>query len=58
MNLTKQLEIKEKEIILNVLDCFNNNQTKAALDLEIGRTTLISKMKKYNIKLCAWDYYK
>lgn len=48
-SLSKELEKLERERIVNALAFANGNQTKAAQSLDIGRTVLIAKMKKYNI---------
>jgi transcriptional regulator with PAS, ATPase and Fis domain len=47
--LSKELAKIERARINNALDKFEGNQTKAAQSLNIGRTALIAKMKKYNI---------
>ena len=44
-----ELEAIERERIINALKLSCGNQTKAAQVLDIGRTALIAKMKKYNI---------
>ena len=48
-SLSKELESLERERIVNALKFANGNQTKAAQSLNIGRTALIAKMKKYKI---------
>jgi transcriptional regulator with PAS, ATPase and Fis domain len=48
-DLNAQLETLERGCIQNALDTVGGNQTKAADMLNIGRTCLIAKMKKYNI---------
>ena len=48
-SLAKELESIERERIINALKFANGNQTKAAQSLDIGRTALIAKMKKYCI---------
>ena len=48
-DLNDQLETLERGCIQNALDTVDGNQTKAADMLNIGRTCLIAKMKKYNI---------
>jgi transcriptional regulator with PAS, ATPase and Fis domain len=48
-SLCAELETLERERIVNALKLTCGNQTKAAQTLDIGRTTLIAKMKKYNI---------
>ena len=49
-DLTQTLDKIESKMILKALIRNNWNQSKAAEDLGIGRTALIYKMKKYNIK--------
>ena len=48
-SLSAELEEIERERIINALKLAVGNQTKAAISLDIGRTTLLAKMKKYNI---------
>ena len=48
-NIVQQLECIEKEAIRHVLEKHDWNQTRAALELGIGRTALQYKMKKYEI---------
>ena len=48
-SLCAELEALERERITNALKLASGNQTKAAQTLDIGRTALIAKMKKYNI---------
>ena len=48
-DLNAQLETLERSCIQNALDAVDGNQTKAADMLNIGRTCLIAKMKKYEI---------
>jgi DNA-binding NtrC family response regulator len=48
-DLNAQLETLERGCIENALEAVGGNQTKAADMLNIGRTCLIAKMKKYNI---------
>ena len=48
-SLSKELESIERERIVNALKFANGNQTKAAQSLDIGRTCLIAKMKKYKL---------
>lgn len=52
------LENKEHVAIIAALKKFNGNQTKAALDLGIARTTLSTKVLKYHIdvKKCRSNY--
>ena len=45
----KEIEFSEKTIILDKLQKFNWNKGKTAAALDINRTTLWRKMKKYNI---------
>ena len=45
----KEIEFSEKTIILDRLQKFNWNKGKTAAALDINRTTLWRKMKKYNI---------
>ena len=49
-SLSAELEEIERERIINALKLAVGNQTKAAVLLDIGRTTLLAKMKKYNLK--------
>jgi len=46
-DLNEQMETLERDCIENALEAVNGNQTKAADMLNIGRTCLIAKMKKY-----------
>ena len=48
-SLCDELEAIERERIINALKLSCGNQTKAAQSLDVGRTALIAKMKKYNI---------
>tara|TARA_R110000851_G_scaffold313323_1_gene474875 strand:+ start:216 stop:494 length:279 start_codon:yes stop_codon:yes gene_type:complete len=48
-SLCAELEEIERERITNALKLASNNQTKAAVSLNIGRTALIAKMKKYRL---------
>ena len=48
-SLCNELEAIERERISNALKLSCGNQTKAAQSLDVGRTALIAKMKKYNI---------
>lgn len=48
-SLNHELESLERERIVNALALSSGNQTKAAQALDIGRTALIAKMKKYNL---------
>ena len=49
-NLPKAISQLEQENIVQALEKYNGNKTKAAEDLGIGRTNLIAKIKKYEIK--------
>jgi len=48
-DLNEELAKLERGCIENALDAVGGNQTKAANMLNIGRTCLIAKMKKYEI---------
>ena len=48
-SLCNELETIERERITNALKLASGNQTKAAISLDIGRTALIAKMKKYKL---------
>lgn len=48
-SLAEELAKLESERIFNALKLACGNQTKAAQSLNIGRTALIAKMKKYRI---------
>ncbi len=48
-SLCAELEALERERITNALKLASGNQTKAAISLDIGRTALIAKMKKYRL---------
>jgi transcriptional regulator with PAS, ATPase and Fis domain len=48
-NLNEQLETLELNCIETALQAHNGNRTKAAQLLNIGRTCLLAKMKKYNL---------
>lgn len=48
-SLSRELEKIERERIVNALKFASGNQTKAAQSLDIGRTALIAKMKKYKL---------
>lgn len=47
--LREELEQKEKRLIIETLENTKGNRTQAAKTLDINRTTLYSKMHKYNI---------
>ena len=49
-SLCAELEALERERIVNALKLTCGNQTKAAQILDVGRTALIAKMKKYNLQ--------
>ena len=49
-SLCVELEALERERIVNALKLTCGNQTKAAQILDVGRTALIAKMKKYNLQ--------
>ena len=49
-SLCEELATLERERIVNALALEKGNQTKAAISLDIGRTALIAKMKKYNLQ--------
>ena len=48
-SLCAELEALERERIVNALKLTCGNQTKAAQILDVGRTALIAKMKKYHL---------
>ena len=48
-DLNEELAKLERGCIENALNAVDGNQTKAAGMLNIGRTCLIAKMKKYEI---------
>lgn len=50
LDLKNQVEAFEKHLIMKVLALNGSNKAKAARILDIGRTTLFEKMKKYNIE--------
>ena len=49
-SLCEELESIERERIVNALALASGNQTKAAQSLDVGRTALIAKMKKYKLQ--------
>jgi transcriptional regulator with GAF, ATPase, and Fis domain len=49
-SLVAELEKLERERIVNALALASGNQTKAARSLDLGRTTLLAKIKKYNLQ--------
>jgi transcriptional regulator with PAS, ATPase and Fis domain len=48
-SLTEKVENYEKELILKSMEKANHVQTKAAKLLDINRTALIYKLKKYGL---------
>ena len=48
-DLNEELSKLERGCIENALEAVDGNQTKAANMLNIGRTCLIAKMKKYEL---------
>ena len=48
-SLCEELATLERERIVNALALASGNQTKAAQSLDVGRTALIAKMKKYKL---------
>ena len=48
-DLNEELAKLERGCIENAIDAVDGNQTKAAGMLNIGRTCLIAKMKKYEL---------
>ena len=48
-SLAEELAKLERERIINALAFANGNQTNAATSLNIGRTALIAKMKKFKL---------
>lgn len=51
VDLNEQIADLERSSIVNALDACEQNQTKAAKMLSVGRTALIAKMKKYDLLL-------
>ena len=49
IDLNAELAELERSSILNALDTCDQNQTRAAKMLNVGRTALIAKMKKYEL---------
>tara|TARA_B100001057_G_scaffold243013_1_gene243340 strand:- start:10411 stop:10653 length:243 start_codon:yes stop_codon:yes gene_type:complete len=49
IDLNAELAELERSSIKNALDTCNQNQTRAAKMLNVGRTALIAKMKKYEL---------
>jgi transcriptional regulator with PAS, ATPase and Fis domain len=49
-SLCEELESIERERIVNALALASGNQTEAAQSLDVGRTALIAKMKKYKLQ--------
>lgn len=50
-NLPKAVSELEQSNIVTALEKYEGNRTKAAEELGIGRTNLIAKIRKYNIKV-------
>ncbi len=51
ISLEQTIVLAEKQAIIEALKASDGNKTKAAKNLEIGRTSLYEKIKKYNIPL-------
>ena len=49
IDLNAELAELEKSSIVNALNACDHNQTRAAKMLNVGRTALIAKMKKYEL---------
>ena len=49
IDLNAELAELERSSILSALDACDQNQTRAAKMLNVGRTALIAKMKKYEL---------
>lgn len=49
IDLNAELAELERSSIKNALDTCDQNQTRAAKMLNVGRTALIAKMKKYEL---------
>ena len=49
-NLPEAISKLEQENIVQALEKYKGNKTKAAEDLGIGRTNLIAKLRKYKIE--------
>ncbi len=49
IDLNAELAELERSSIKNALDACDQNQTRAAKMLNVGRTALIAKMKKYEL---------
>lgn len=50
MDLKNQVDAFERQLIMKVLAVTGSNKAQTARVLDIGRTTLFEKMKKYNIE--------
>ena len=50
-NLPEAISELEQSNIVTALEKYKGNKTKAAEELGIGRTNLIAKIRKYNIKV-------
>ena len=55
VTLKEQKELCEKQAIITALNMYNGDKEKAAQYLDIGRTNLYDKIKKYNIR-CSLDW--
>lgn len=55
VTLKEQRELCEKQAIIAALNMYNGDKEKAAQYLDIGRTNLYDKIKKYNIR-CSLDW--
>ncbi len=49
MTLREALETPERQIILGALDAHDWNRQETAVSLDINRTTLYKKMKRYGL---------
>jgi len=57
ITLKGQRETCEKQAIIAALNMYNDDKERAARHLDIGRTNLYEKIKKYNIR-CSLDWGK
>lgn len=57
VTLKEQRELCEKQAIITALNMYNGDKEKVAQHLDIGRTNLYDKIKKYNIR-CSLDWGK
>lgn len=55
LSLEKEVETFEKQLIINAMNASNGNIAKAAKKLQMSRTTLYYKVKKYDLTLCVND---